>query len=59
MEIIHFQGSYINILGSMDYPYFIGSEIGRILGFIQPHNPIWTHIWNENKIMLAWDSVVV
>ena len=50
MEIINFQGSYINILGSMDYPYFIGSEIGRILGFMQPHTAIWTHVWKENKI---------
>ena len=37
MEIINFQGRYINILGSVENPYFIGSEIGRILGFVQPH----------------------
>ena len=50
MEIINFQGRYINILGSVDTPYFIGSEIGRILGFAQPHNAIWNHVWQENKI---------
>ena len=50
MEIINFQGRYINILGSVDNPYFIGSEIGRILGFMQPHNAIWNHVWQENKI---------
>ena len=50
MEIIYFQGSYINILGSRDYPYFIGPEIGRILEFIQPHYAIWTHVWKAHKI---------
>ena len=44
MEIINFRGRYINILGSVDNPYFIGSEIGRILGFMQPHNAIKLHI---------------
>jgi prophage antirepressor-like protein len=53
MEIINFEGRYINILGSIDTPYFIGSEIGRILGFAQPHTAIWTHVWNENKITYA------
>ena len=53
MEIINFQGRYINILGSVDTPYFIGSEMGRILGFSQPHTAIWTHVWNENKITFA------
>ncbi len=50
MEIINFQGRYINILGSVETPYFIGSEIGRILGFVPPHNAIWNHVWQENKI---------
>ena len=49
MEIINFQGSYTNIYGSMDYLYFIGSEIERILGFIQPHNAIWSQVWKGNK----------
>ena len=53
MGIINFQGRYINILGSVDTPYFTGSEIGRILGFAQPHTAIWTHVWNENKITYA------
>ncbi len=53
IEIINFEGSYINILGSVDPPYVIGSEIGKILGFAQPHNAIWTHGWNENKITYA------
>ena len=50
MEIINFEGKSINILGTIDTPYFIGSEIGRILGFAQPRTAIWTHVWNENKI---------
>ena len=50
MEIINFEGKYINILGTVNTPYFIGSEIGKKLGFAQPHNAIWTHVWNENKI---------
>ncbi len=50
MEIINYEGRYIKILGSVDNPYFIGSEIGRILGFMQPHTAIWTHVWKENKI---------
>ncbi len=45
MEVINFEGRYINILGSIDTPYFIGSEIGRILGFAQPHTAIWTHVF--------------
>ncbi len=50
MEIINYQGRYINILGAVDTSYFIGSEIGRILGFIQPHKAIWNHVWQDNKI---------
>ena len=50
MEIINFQGRFINILGSVYTPYFIGFKKGRILGFIQPHNAIWNHVWQENKI---------
>ena len=53
MEIINYEGKYINILGTVNTPYFIGSEIGKILGFSQPHNAIWTHVWNENKITYA------
>ena len=53
MEIINFEGKYINILGTVNTPYFIGSEIGKILGFAQPHTAIWTHVWNENKITYA------
>ena len=53
MEIINYEGRYINILGSVDNPYFIGSEIGKILGFSQPHNAIWSHVWKENKITYA------
>ena len=53
MEIINLEGKYINVLGTIDTPYFIGSEIGRILGFAQPHTAIWTHVWNENKITYA------
>ena len=34
----------------MDYPYFIGSEIGRILVFSQPHKAILNYLWKQNKI---------
>ena len=53
MEIINFEGKYINILGTVNTPYFIGSEIGRILGFAHPHTAIWKHVWDENKITYA------
>ena len=53
MEIINFEGKYINILGTVNTPYFIGSDIRKILGFAQPHTAIWTHVWNENKITYA------
>ncbi len=33
MEIINVEGKYINILGTVNTPYFIGAEIGSILGF--------------------------
>ena len=55
MEIINYEGKYINILGTVNTPYFIGSEIGKFLGFSQPHNAIWTHVLNEKKLhMLIW-----
>ncbi len=43
MDLINFQGSYINILGAIDNRLYI-------LGFIQPRTAIWSHVWNENKI---------
>ena len=53
MEIINYKGNVLNILGSVDQPYFIGAEIGRLLGYIKPRNAICKFVWNHNKILLS------
>ena len=49
MEIINYKGKVSNILGSADEPYFIGSEVGRILGYTDPKKAIWDHLSKDNK----------
>ena len=53
MEIVNYKGNVLNILGSVDQPYFIGAEIGRLLGYIKPRNAICKFVWNHNKILLS------
>ena len=49
MEIINYKGKALNILGSVDEPYFIGSEVGRILGYTDPKKAISDHVSKDNK----------
>jgi prophage antirepressor-like protein len=53
MEIINYNGKVLNILGSVDQPYFLGAEVGRILGYNQPTKAIWDHVWKHNKILYS------
>ena len=32
-NIINYKGNVLNVLGSIDQPYFIGAEVGRVLGY--------------------------
>ena len=53
MEIINYKGKVLNILGSVDDPYFIGSEVGRILGYTDPRKAICDHVSKDNKVLYS------
>ena len=51
MEIINYKFNVLNTVGSVDKPYFIGAEVGRILGYLRPNDAISTHVWECNKTL--------
>jgi prophage antirepressor-like protein len=59
MELIQFNNTTFIMFGTIEEPYFIGSEIGKILGYARPNDAILNNVWKINKLTyLDYSSTV-
>ena len=49
-QLFKFQEKNINIYGTVDKPFFFGSQVARILGYVNAYDAMNKHIWAKNKI---------
>ena len=53
MALIKFNNKNITVFGSVHNPYFLGIEIGAVLGYARPIQAIYDHVWEINKISFS------
>jgi anti-repressor protein len=51
-HIFKFQEKNISILGTVDEPLFFGSQVARILGYVNAFDAMNKHVWAKNKISI-------
>ena len=49
-QLFKFQEKNISILGTVNEPFFYGSQVARILGYANAFDAMNKHVWTENKI---------
>ena len=53
-HIFKFQEKNISILGTVDEPVFFGSQVARILGYVNAFDAMNKHVWAKNKISIKY-----
>ena len=51
-HVFKFQEKNISILGTVDEPLFFGSQVARILGYVNAFDAMNKHVWAKNKISI-------
>ena len=59
MELIKFNNTTFIMFGTIEEPYFIGSEIGKLLSYARSNHAILHNVWKINKLTyLDYSSTV-
>jgi prophage antirepressor-like protein len=43
----------INVIGTKDTPYFYATQIGKLLGYVEPRKATAVHVWDCNKFTVG------